>query len=85
MGQAADHPPLHRIVPQQILDRPDVDARRLQQLLADRAAQLRHEVVDLQAGVLEDDLAHQAVAVGVQAAAGQAEHHVAGPDGLGRR
>ena len=31
--------------------------------------------------MVEDDLAHQAVAVGVQAGAGQAEHHVAGLDG----
>ena len=56
--QATHHAPLDRVVAQEVLQRPHVDARRLQQLLADRAAQLGDEVTHLQAGPAEDDLAH---------------------------
>src|SRR5579884_2125146 len=81
VGQTAHHAALDRIMPQDVLDRPYIDARRLQQFFADRPAQFRHEISDVQPSVLEHHLAHQAVTVGVQASAGQAEYHVAGLDG----
>src|SRR5579875_1104403 len=81
VGQAAHHATLDRIVPQDVLDRSHVDACRLQQFLTDSAAQFWHEIADLQPGVIENYLAYQTVAVGVQSGTGQAEHHVAGLNG----
>ena len=52
----------------------------VEQRLADRAAEFVDRIVELQAGDVEDDLAHQAVAVGVQAAGGDADDHVVGRD-----
>ena len=58
-----------------------VDAGRLEELLAEGAAELVDVPVERPPGVL-DDLAHERVAVGVQARAGHPQHHVAGADAL---
>ena len=53
---------------------------RLEQLFADRAAELRQARPDAVAGDLEEQLAGEAVAVGVEAERGQPEDHVARRD-----
>ncbi len=54
----------------------DIDARRRQQRVTQRAAKLGNLLPEV--GVLHvEDLAHEGVAVGVDAARGQGEHHVA--------
>ena len=58
-----------------------VDAGRLEQLLAEGAAELVDVPVEGPAGV-RDDPPHEGVAVGVQAAAREAEHDVTGRDAL---
>ena len=72
--------PLDPVVAIDRLHGPDVDPGRLEELVGDRAAELGHERVGLEAGGVEGDLPRQAVAVGVQARAGQADHLVARPD-----
>jgi len=59
-----------------------VDAGRLEQFLAKRAAQLVHVPVHVPTCALEEHLPGQRVAVGVQAAAGEREHGVPGLDPL---
>ena len=58
-----------------------VDAGRLEQLLAEGAAELVDVPVEGPAGA-GDDPPHEGVAVGVQAAAREAEHDVTGGDAL---
>ncbi len=58
-----------------------VDAGRLEQLLAEGAAELVDVPVEGPARV-RDDAAHERVAVGVQPAAGETEHDVTGCDAL---
>ena len=76
----AVHDPLDPVVAVDRLDGPHVDPRGLEQLVGHGPAQLVDEGVGRQAGVLEDDLPRQAVAVGMQARAGQADDLVAGAD-----
>src|SRR5262249_26647645 len=72
VGDAVDDP-LDAVVAIDRLQGADVDPGRLQELVGDRPAQLRDERLGGQAGVLEGDPAGQAVAVGVEARAGQAD------------
>ena len=58
---------------EQLEDRPDVDLGRLEQDLAERAA----EAVVVEVDLGEQDLASERVAVGVQAGRGQADDRVA--------
>ena len=74
---AVDHV-LHLVVGQHAADRADVEPRGRKHRLAYRLAQLLDAIGCLMAGDLEDDLAGEAVAVGVQAGRGQPEHDVAG-------
>ena len=53
-----------------------------EQLMADGVAQLRHVGLGLEPHLLEENLARQRVAVGVQAAGGQTDHRIARPNGL---
>ena len=52
----------------------------VEKLVGDGPAQFVDVGLGCQAGVVEDDLARQAEAVGVQARAGQPDDLVAGPD-----
>src|SRR5215470_527508 len=62
---------------QELEDGLDVDARRLEELVGHRATEARHHVVRPQLEPLEDHLADQREAVGVQSAGRQPEHAVA--------
>ena len=57
---------------------PDVDAGRTQQRFAESAVEIGRFAVQIQAGLVEEDLTHQRVAVGVKARRAQAEQDVAG-------
>ena len=63
---------------QQLEDRADVDDGRLEQRVGDRGArQLRRRVVEREAALVEQGVARERVAVGVQAAGRQADDRVA--------
>ena len=53
-----------------------------EQLIADGIAQFGHVAARLEPHPLEENLAGQRIAVGMQSAGGQTDHRVAGPDGL---
>src|SRR4051794_33482707 len=82
MSQTADNALLDRVMFEDVLDGAYVDARRLQQFLADGAAQFGYVIRRVQTGMLEDDLTRQAIAVGVQPRAGQPQDQVADLDAL---
>ena len=73
--------PLDLEVAQQVEDRLDVDAGRRQQLFAQGALQSLGNGIEGELQVLEKDLAGQRVAVGMQAAGGDADQPVAAGDG----
>ena len=79
VGDPVDDP-LDPVMAVDRLHGPDVDPGRLEELVGDGPAQLGDERVGRQPGVVEGDLAGQAVAVGVQARAGQADDLVARAD-----
>ena len=62
---------------EQRTDHRQVRAVRLEQRVADGAAELRHMTIDPQAQMLEHDPARQRVAVGVQPGRRNADQHVA--------
>src|SRR5215470_8591788 len=70
----------HRHAAQELEDRPDVDARGLEQLVGHGATEARHRVVRPQLEPVEDHLADQRVAVGVQSAGRETEHAIARAD-----
>ena len=84
MGQSADDFLLDWIVLKNALDRLDIDPRRRQQLLSHGLAESVTWSCTFSRGMVEDNLARQTVAVGVQAGGGQAEDDVA-PSGCARR
>ena len=65
---------------QQVQRGAHVDLRRLEQLLGERAAELRRRVVERQAALLEQRASREREAVRVHAARGHADHDVAGLD-----
>ena len=84
-GQVAGQPAAGDVAQRVHLDGVDqrqavrgVDPGRLQQLLAEGAAELGDVAVQRPAGAVEEDVPDQRVAVGVQAGGRQGEHHVAG-------
>ncbi len=81
----AVHDPLDPVVPVDGLDGRHVDPRRLEQLVGDGPAELRDERLGRQARLLEDDLPRQAVAIGMQARAGQRPRPCRPPGSPGRR
>ncbi len=79
VGDAVDHA-LYLVVREHAADGPGVDRRRPQEDFADGRAARFDAIVDFEPGDVEHDLSHQAVAVGVDAVRGDAEHDVAGRD-----
>src|SRR5262249_15605375 len=66
LRQPANDAALYRVVPEKGLDGSDIDSGRLEQFLPDSPAQVRNEIGHLELGMIEDHLADQTVAIGVQ-------------------
>ena len=80
MRDAVDDP-FDPVMRENLANRPDVNSRRGEQRVGDGLPDSSSTYSSTpRPALLEDDLAHQAEAVGVQAARGQSQHDVAGRD-----